>query len=233
MITGMKSSVRLIAALFLILPFQLRAEGLDTRGVGLLDLGPAGGCTGTLIAPDLVLTAAHCMQGKIDKNRITAAQIQFHPSTITGQSGEGFKGRKFAMHPVFLLPGLSPERRIPRDIAILQLDRPVPASLATPIRTGHLGELDGKGFVISFRGHSSRARQRACVPITVEKELLQLACEVKKGNSGSPYLAVTNGELAVIGVISASSSIGRQPIALAADLGAGLGGLLEAFDSKN
>jgi len=228
----MKSTMRSIVLLVLALPFQAQSGGLDTRGVGLLEHGQTMGCTATLIAPDLVLTAAHCLQGKTGDSQVSAEHIRFHPSTITGQSGEGFLGKKFAIHPVFSLPGLAQERRVSRDIAILQLVRPVPAALATPLRTGHLGELDGKGFVISFRGATSRARHRACVPISQENGLLKLACEVVQGNSGSPYLAVTDTGLSIVGVISASAKSGRQPIALAADLRAGLGGLLEAFESK-
>lgn len=229
----MKIRNLILTVIMMTMPFSALTEGLDIRGVGLLDMGQGGGCTGTLIAPDLVLTAAHCLKDEGENKQINAAQIKFRPSTITGHSGEGFKGKKLALHPVFLLPGLQQERRLRRDIAILQLAKPVPGILATPIRTGHIGELDGKGFVISFRGKSSTARQRACVPIAAENGLLQLACEVKSGNSGSPYLTVTDGELSVVGVISASSKIGRQPIALAADLRAGLGGLLEALNSAN
>lgn len=222
---------RALLCLMLLLPVPAGSQNLDTRGVGYLDLGTAGGCTGTLIAPDLVLTAGHCLGSRRNIPDLTVEQVTFHPSTPTGQPGEGFAGRQLVVHPVYLIPGLTTERRVARDLALLQLQRPVSPDLATPIATGQNDPVGEKGFVISFRGKFSRARHRTCRPFATSKGLLQLGCEVKKGESGSPYLILQDGKLAVVAVISASSKRGRQPVALAADLSVGYAGLLEAFDS--
>jgi len=232
MISPMKILRSAILILTLLLSGPVLAQSIDLRGVGLLDFENGGGCTGTLIKPDLVLTAGHCLMGQIDGVRIQPAQVTFHPATATGQPGPGFQAKLFAVHPVYLLPGLSFLKKVTRDIALVQLQDPVPLDIAAPIPARMSGNTTEKGFVISYRGAASIARQRACVLIAGAPEIITVGCEVKKGESGSPFLVVTDAGVFVAGVVSASSRQGRQPIALAVDLSMALPGLLEAFVQK-
>ena len=199
---------------------------LDLRGIGLLEMGE-GGCTGTLIEPDLVLTAAHCLLG--GEKTLTASDFRFHPTIATGRPGIAFRGKVLAVHPVYLLPGLAPDRRIPRDLGLLRLERPVPGELATPIPPGGAELFQDRGFIMAFRGLDSMARQRICQPVGLQDGLLVLGCEVKSGESGSPFFVVRDGAPAVVSVVSSRTSSGRQPLAMTAELASGLPGLLEAF----
>lgn len=205
----------------------------DVRAVGLIDMGAAGGCTGTLIAPDLVLTAAHCLMPRVDDVPLPVDQISFAPSGRDGEPQEAIFGVKATVHPVFLIPGLSQLRKIPRDIGLLHLKRPVPADVATPMKTGEILETDISGFQISFRGpYGGPARQRNCPFIGTEAELIQLACDVRAGESGSPILARRDGEIVIVGVVSSRSHIEAQPIGLAAQISKGIGGLFEADTAR-
>ncbi len=201
----------------------------DLRAIGLVGIGTRGGCTGTLIEPDLVLTAAHCLVSKEDPRKHKATDFHFHPTTRTGQPGEAFRGKTMAVHPVYLLPGLSDDRRIPRDLGLLRLERPVPAALATPIPPGGVALYHDRGFIMSFRGAQSAARQRICQPFGLKDGLLMLGCEVRSGESGSPFFVVQDGQPAVVSVVSSRTNSGRQPLALTAELTSGLPGLLEAL----
>ncbi len=204
----------------------------DLRGVGLIGSGLVGGCTGTLIRPDLVLTAGHCLLSQIDATRAIVPNMAFHPTKSNGTPGPAFRAKLLLVHPVFALPGLPQSSKISRDIGLMQLERPVPEALASPIPTGRLRDIHQKGFVVSFRGRGGGpARQRACWKIAVNAGVVELGCDVNTGESGAPFLVFTDGQLQVVAVITQRWRNKAQPTALAVELSASLAGLMEAYSS--
>jgi hypothetical protein len=63
----------------------------------------------------------------------------------------------------------------------------------------------------------------------LQEGLLVLGCEVKSGESGSPFFVIRDGKPSVVSVVSSRTSSGRQPLAFTAEIAGGLPGLLEAF----
>lgn len=81
-------------------------------------------CTGTLIAPDVVLTAGHCIVAPPGTTIFVSFDLKFDPATSTLHEGTAIP------HPDYSFNGLSDDP----DIAVIVLDEPItdisPAELA-------------------------------------------------------------------------------------------------------
>ena len=120
------------------------ASGFAARPLVMI-VDPRGDlCTGTALARDLVLTAAHCVAGKLDY------QVK------TFQTGQTISVRAIALHPRFDLASYAASRAT-ADVALLKLAVPLndpimPATLA-PARRVAVGEtLTIAGFGVTAAG---------------------------------------------------------------------------------
>lgn len=92
----------------------------DPAVVGILRKGGEIFCSGTLVAERVVLTAAHCVQGKTP----TGLEVVF------GESGDGLRVGVLAsvVHPDYV-----PEPVYDNDLAMLLLQQSVPVEVAPPV----------------------------------------------------------------------------------------------------
>jgi hypothetical protein len=105
-------------------------------------MGPAGNfCSGTLVAPAVVLTAGHCTEGArgagIGSGEV---RVTFDP-VITGSST--FYSGTYYTHPLFGLPAWGGSHANPYDIAVIVLDEE-PQGI-TPALLPPVGLLDALG----------------------------------------------------------------------------------------
>ena len=179
--------------------------------------GAAGFCSGVVVAPDIVLTAAHCVAAP-SATRVHFRDARGAPVLIAV--------KRVARHPGYRADAVAARARS-IDLALVETAEPLPAPFspaplgAAPETTGAEVEVAGFGLtqpgVAASSGHLRRARLALRAPLS--NVLLWLAGDdgagACTGDSGAPVFA--NG--AVVGVVAyAQGAHGR-----------GCGGLTQAI----
>lgn len=196
--------------------------------VGRLDTG-ASFCSATLIAPDLVLTAAHCLYHP-------STDAAFAPEDLTFSAGLRH-GRAEAVRTVrrtLVLPGYLPRDgenmdMIGLDLAVLELQHPITATSIASIPTGRTGRGTDPVTVVSY-GQDREAYasiEEDCDILARRGAVRSLSCEVVSGSSGSPVLRIVDGRPEVIAVMSARGEVDGEEISLAVVLDGQLSTLLD------
>jgi secreted trypsin-like serine protease len=171
-------------------------------------------CTGSLIAQDLVLTAAHCVLPGADYRIIIPGET---PPRLLDV-------RRLASHPQFSVQGIL-AHRASADVALLQLASPLPprkapaplGAPAIPIEIGSRLTIAGVGVTRRGDGKTGGTIRAADLAVTGKPGTLQIrladpltnntsdglgACT---GDSGAPAFEMQGGRAIIIGVVSWST----------------------------
>lgn len=181
-----------------------RHDLLGWEAVGRIDIGGEGYCTGVLIAPDLVLTAAHCLFDTAQRLR-PAADFSFRAGLRDGRAVASRTIRKAVPHPAYVAKSSATTGNIRHDAALLELEMPVPTSTAAPFAL-HSGAGAGRRVsVVSYgKGRDDAPSwQRDCGIVERAGGLITFDCDVTFGSSGAPVFLKEGNRARVLSLISA------------------------------